>query len=119
MTRADRILLALVICALPFLYKSLWYQGQPASHLQLQTGNQAAITAPLSPDRRLRIPGPLGDSVIETSRGQARFLSSPCRGQVCVHTGWLQSAGEIAACLPNRISMTLLGSNRRFDAVNF
>jgi hypothetical protein len=31
----------------------------------------------------------------------------------------LQAAGEIAACLPNRISLTLHGQHPRFDAINF
>ena len=67
----------------------------------------------------LQVHGPLGDSVIEIREARVRFLESPCRGQQCVHSGWLDAAGELAACLPNRISIQLLGRHPRFDAVNF
>jgi hypothetical protein len=118
-TSADRILILLVVCALPFLYISLWNGSGDAGYLQIQAGTDEPLTEELSPDRILHIHGPLGDSVIEVSDGRARFLSSPCRGQVCVRSGWLQAAGEIAACLPNRISMSLIGQHQRYDSINF
>jgi len=46
-------------------------------------------------------------------------LDSPCRGKVCVHGGWLTEAGELLACLPNKIMVRILGSDSRFDAMNF
>ena len=119
MTRADYILLLLVVCALPFLYTRIWLPGEQASYVQIQAGNAEPVAAQLSPDRKLQVHGPLGDSVIEIREAQVRFLASPCRGQQCVHGGWLKAAGELAACLPNRISIQLLGRHPRFDAVNF
>jgi len=119
MTRADRILIFIVVSALPFLYTRMWAGNTDAGYLQIQAGNNAPITEALSPDRTLHIHGPLGDSVIEVNNGRARFVSSPCRGQICVQTGWLQTSGDLAACLPNRISLTLLGQHPRFDAINF
>jgi len=74
---------------------------------------------PMYPDRRLQLEGPLGNSTVELRDGQARFLDSPCTGKVCIHSGWLNSTGEFAACLPNRISIQLLGMHPRFDAINF
>jgi hypothetical protein len=119
MTRADRLLLIAVACALPFLYARLWTGGGAADYLQVQAGNKEPLTEELARDHTLHIHGPLGDSVIEVSHGRARFVSSPCRGQVCVQAGWLQTTGDFAACLPNRVSLTLLGQHPRFDAINF
>lgn len=119
MTRADYALLVIVMCVLPFLYARLWTGNEHADYVQIQEGNDESLTSELSHDRTLSAHGPLGDSVIEINQGRARFVSSPCRGQVCVHSGWLQAAGEIAACLPNRISLTLHGQHPRFDAINF
>jgi len=119
MTRSDLILILLVVGALPFLYARTWFGAGDAGYFQIQAGRDKPLTETLTPDRTLHIQGPLGDSVIEISHGHARFVSSPCRGQVCVQTGWLESAGDIAACLPNRISLTLLGQHPRFDSINF
>lgn len=119
MTRADYMLLLIVVCTLPFLYARLWAGNEQADYAQIQAGNNEPLTRELSRDKTLHVHGPMGDSVIEIQQGRARFVSSPCRGQVCVHAGWLQVAGEIAACLPNRISLTLHGQHPRFDAINF
>ena len=119
MTLADRLLLLIVICTLPLLYARFWQQDGTASHIRLQAGDAAPVTAPLATDRTLHVHGPLGDSVIEISKGRARFFSSPCAGQTCVHSGWLQAAGDMTACLPNRISLQVVGIQPRFDAINF
>ena len=118
MTRADRTLILLILCALPFVYYYLWFGNQPASYLLIRSGGNAPVSETLRPNRVLHIPGPLGESIVETSNGRTRFLSSPCIRQVCVHRGWLSNAGEFSACLPNRISLTLVGQHPRFDAVN-
>ncbi len=136
MTRADRVLMAIVLCSLPLLYLHFWTPGAAdysdsaggvtqgadagtATVLRIQSAGTAANTTPLAPDRQIQVPGPMGESTIEIRAGQARFLESPCPGKVCVHSGWLSEAGQLAACLPNRISIQLLGSRPRFDAINF
>lgn len=119
MTLADRILVVLIVCALPFLYLHLWFNDESANYLLIRTGSNDTITEALRPDRMLHIAGPLGASIVEINRGRTRFVSSPCTGQVCVHSGWLSTTGGFIACLPNRISLTLAGQHPRFDAINF
>jgi hypothetical protein len=119
MTRADRVLVVLALCTIALLYRHLWTDQGTANGLRIQVADAAATVTTLATDRHIQVAGPLGDSTIEIRAGKARFLSSPCPGQVCVHSGWLREAGHLAACLPNRISIQLLGSRPRFDAINF
>ena len=119
MTRADRVLMAIVLCTLPLLYLHFWTDQEPATVLRMQVADMDPTVTPLTPDRHVQLAGPIGESIIEIRAGQARFLDSPCPGKVCVHSGWLREAGQLAACLPNRISIQLLGSRPRFDAINF
>jgi len=119
MTRADRILLLTVIVLLPFLYASLWPTSLSASFLLIHRGNSALLTESLHPDRVLQLSGPLGESTIEIRNGRARFTSSPCPTQACVHSGWLTRSGEFSACLPNRISLELASRHPYYDAINF
>ena len=51
--------------------------------------------------------------------GRVRFVDSPCPNKQCVHTGWLNQGGEVAVCLPNKVSVQVLADDPRFDAVNF
>lgn len=119
MTRADWIAVLLAAALLPGLYMRYWGGEGPAEAVRIAASGQQDITVPLSGNRRFTVQGPLGESVIEIRDGRVRFISSPCRGQQCVHSGWLAHAGDLAACLPNGILVTVTGRDRRFDSINF
>ncbi len=108
MTRADSLLLLLLCLLIGGLFRAVWSGGDEARQLQLhaETGGR---DWPLTADRLIEVDGPLGRSVVEIRDGAARFLSSPCRQQICVRSGWHRHAGAVAACVPNRISFKLSG----------
>lgn len=70
-------------------------------------------------DRVVRVPGTLGETVIEIRDGRVRVVASPCAQKLCLRAGWLESAGDATACVPNKVSVALLGEDPRFDAINF
>jgi hypothetical protein len=65
---------------------------------------------PLDAEERIRVPGPLGETVVEIRGGRVRVLSSPCVNQTCVAAGHIHRQGEWAACLPNRVFVAIEGS---------
>jgi len=119
MTRADYFVLAGALLLLPYLYASYWHRGGAGEEVRIVDADGKEILASLHEDREIRLPGPLGTSVIEIRDGQARFASSPCHGQFCVHAGWLHLGGEFTACLPNHISLAVVGPELRYDTINF
>ncbi|MEJ2644360.1 MAG: NusG domain II-containing protein [Gammaproteobacteria bacterium] len=118
MTRADLVAVILAVALLPVLYLHFWSGGGFAEQVRIQEGNQPPHYYSLARDQRIRVHGPLGDSVLEILHGRVRFVSSPCRNKICVHSGWLSRAGESTACLPNRVSVQIIGQDPRFDAIN-
>lgn len=119
MTRADYVVLAGALLLLPWLYASFWHRGGAGEEVRIVGADGHEIIASLHEDRAIEIPGPLGRSVIEIRDGRVRFVSSPCHGQLCVHAGWLHFGGEFTACLPNRISLAVVGRELRYDTINF
>jgi hypothetical protein len=77
------------------------------------------FTLPAWTEQVISIDGPLGRTRIEIRNGQARIIESPCRQKLCILEGWLQHAGETAACVPNEVGVSLVAANSRLDAVNF
>ena len=77
MTRADRILILLAVCAIPLLYIHIWFSGEPAELAQIRNGNNVPVIETLQPNRMLHISGPLGESIIEINNDRIRFASSP------------------------------------------
>jgi hypothetical protein len=101
-----------------FLFKTLW-SNAPASQLMIRQGNKVVGTYDLNQNRELHLHGPLGESHISIAQGKVRFKQSPCTNQYCVHQGWLKLAGQVAICLPNQISLQLIGEKKPYDSLNY
>lgn len=63
----------------------------------------------LSPDRTIRVSGPLGQTTVEISGARARIAESPCSGKQCVRQGWVVEGSGAALCVPNRVAVEVRG----------
>ena len=114
----DWLVIITGIILVVFLFKTLW-NNERASKLQIRQGNHIYATFSLNQNRTLYIHGPLGNSSIVIKQGEVRFKHSPCQNQYCVHQGWLNRAGQVAICLPNQVSLELLGAKKSYDSLNY
>ncbi len=101
-----------------YLFQTLW-SNEHAAKVQITIGNKVYGTYSLNQQREIHIHGKLGDAVISIAQGKARFAKSSCNTQYCVHQGWLTRAGQAAICLPNQISLELLGEAKPYDSLNY
>ena len=81
------------------------------------TSDEGEFVFSIEEDREIEIRGPIGVSRIVIEEGSARFVDAPCRDQICVHAGWLSDGGAWAACLPNRVFLSVAGQTPR-DAID-
>nr|WP_297173080.1 NusG domain II-containing protein [uncultured Agathobaculum sp.] len=58
-----------------------------------------------------------GHNIIVLSGKTAAIQSADCNDQVCVRTGTLTRAGQVAVCLPNRVVLRLTGETDGIDAI--
>lgn len=87
------------------------------THLTARPGTRAEITTPegvltlsLEEDQIREITGRDGIRVvIRIEDGRACFEESGCPDQICVHSGWLSSAGQSAACVPAGVALRIIG----------
>ncbi len=114
----DWLVIAVSIIVVMVTFQQFW-SFAPASQLKIRQGNLVVGIYDLNQKRELRVKGPIGDSIIVINNGQARFKQSPCPNQYCVHQGWLSHAGQVAICLPNQVSLQLLGAKNTYDSLNY
>lgn len=119
LTPADRLLLVVSMLAIGALYGLLWGPSAAGQSVEIWHNHGAIEHWPLSEDRILDIAGSEGLTRIEIKAAQVRFVSSPCTNKLCVLSGWLHQAGETAACLPNQVSLRVVGRDPRYDTINF
>ena len=114
----DWLVIFICLIAVIFMFQQFW-SFLPASKLKIRQGNQVIGTYDLNQTRELTIHGHLGDALITISQGKVRFKQSPCNNQYCVHQGWLSHAGQVAICIPNQISLQLMGAKTGYDSLNY
>jgi hypothetical protein len=114
----DWLVIAASLLCVFYLFQTLW-SNEHATKVQIRVGDKIYATYSLNQQREVHVHGKLGDAVISIAQGKARFAKSPCQTQYCVHQGWLTHAGQAAICLPNQISLELLGEAKPYDSLNY
>ena len=99
------------------LIVALWMQrGIRGDGVVVRLDGRIFMEANLRLNRLIRVPGPLGETVVEIRNGQVRIQSDPSPRQLCVRQGWL-APGDTAICLPNRVSIERGHSG--YDSINY
>lgn len=114
----DWVIILAGIVLVTLLFDQLWLT-EPATKLRIRQGDKIYAEYSLDQQRSIDITGPLGSSRIDINQGKVRIEKSPCTNQYCVHQGWLHRAGQVAICLPNQVSLELLGSKKIYDSLNY
>jgi len=114
----DGLVILIGLVCVFFLFQTQWQSAQ-ANKVQIRLADKVIGTYSLNQKRDIHVHGPLGESLIRIDLGQARFVSSPCQNQYCVHQRWLKRAGQVAICLPNQVTLELIGEKRMYDSLNY
>ncbi len=120
---ADRLLLLIALISILaswFVIQANIAAGPPMA--EIYHGDTLLASYPLpkqgEPAITLQVEGDLGLSDIVIDEHGARIASAPCSSQRCVLSGSHSHAGDIIACVPNKILITLRGSaESSFDAI--
>ena len=74
------------------------------------------LTVPLDKDDEITLEN--GVKII-VSDGKIGFAESDCPDLVCVHTGMLSKAGDVAACVPNKTVISVSGGEASVDTLTY
>lgn len=108
-TRYDVILIAsLLLVSLLSIGALLLFRREGKSVRVEENGKVIAIYS-LSRDGEYPLNG--GTNILVISGGAAYFKEADCPDKTCVRTGKLTHVGESAVCLPNRLSVTVIGED--------
>jgi len=112
-----------VLLACLLLVPASWYglKGDPArpTTIRVTIAGQTPQYHSLQQDKKFRVHGLRGESVIEIRDHAVRFVESACPAKHCILSGWHQHGGDSVACLPNRVAITLLSDEDVYDGINF
>lgn len=112
------MLLVLLCALLGAVYAALWQPPRAAQLAEIRVSGRPVQTLDLQQPQVVEVLGATGASRLKVSDGRIRFIDGPCRNRICIHSGWLAHTGDGAACVPNRVSVTLQGGDG-VDSVSF
>ena len=98
--------------------KFLWNLPQ-GEYLEIYKNNEILATYSLNQQITKTINGAKGETKITINNGKVRFSSAPCAKKYCIHQGWINKANQIIICIPNKISISILGGNKNYDSINY
>ncbi|KAF1085542.1 hypothetical protein SPSYN_01685 [Sporotomaculum syntrophicum] len=49
-------------------------------------------------------------NLVEIKDGQVRVKEADCPNKLCIKAGWLNKPGQMAVCIPNRVSVVIEGA---------
>ena len=117
-TTADKILVAALLILNGWLFANWGIGFSKGDWVVVTVSQKETIRLPLNQDQITHVKGPLGLTEIEVKKGRARIARSPCKNKVCIKSGYIRYADRLAACIPNRVVVRIVGkSHRGVDAV--
>lgn len=116
-TWGDRILIVFFIFVNVFLFAKMGI-GIQGDWVVIEVDQREVSRHPLSEDRLIPVRGKLGLTEVVIEKGKARIRHSPCGNKICVKSGEIQYADRLIACIPNRVTVRVIGEKQRgVDAI--
>jgi hypothetical protein len=106
LSKADIVLFAIIVLA-AVAGMLLMSGGGGGSTAVIRVDGKIVKQVSLSVDQSFYI----GHVRIEVKDGAIAFTESDCPGKECIKAGWMHVPGASAACLPNRVSITVTGES--------
>lgn len=104
---ADLILIASIILLAAFLFLFFFLGAEGGSHVAVYVGNEEIGRYSLLIDAEYVLNG--GTNVLVIEDGTARIERASCPDALCVHQGKISRVGERIVCLPNKLTVEVIG----------
>jgi len=106
----DTVVILLAVAVTGFSVFTAYVKPENATEVLIQGAEQQWIF-PLDAEESIDVQGPLGITVVRIHGNEAWIESSPCENQTCITMGHAKAGGDWVACLPNRVFVTIEGSD--------
>lgn len=110
-SKADGFLILAVLAAVAFLLLPQWLSAGGDVIAEVSVNGVVTKEIPLNQTDAKQQYILENGIVLETENGSIRFSASDCPDALCVHTGAISRAGEVAACVPNKTVVALKSEN--------
>lgn len=115
--RYDLILIAVCLFAALLLWFFVALSKEPGEYAVITVDGEEYARYPLSEAREVVIETERGRNVIEIGNGCADVTEADCPDGLCERQRKIDESGESLVCLPNKVTVTVVGGDAEIDLV--
>jgi hypothetical protein len=112
MKQGDRILIIIIAILALILIMELMLTKNYASVVVVRSDGNIVKTVSLNKNMVFEVKSNEGHLFVEIKNRKVRVINSTCKDKLCEKEGWIEKPGESIICLPNRISITIIGKKK-------
>ncbi len=109
MKKQDLILIGAILATALAVLLAVFVLAEDGSEVSVRLGGEEIARYSLSVDATYELCG--GTNILVIEGGEAYLSGATCPDLLCVKRGRISKVGESIVCLPNRITVTVVGSD--------
>jgi hypothetical protein len=111
LTLWDKLLVLLLVTGALISFVIVFWTTHEGSTVIISSPD-GEIRKPLNTDQNFVVSGPLGKTRVIIHDHRTWITSSPCPNKLCIHMGKIHRSGEIIVCVPNQVSVRVVGKEK-------
>ena len=121
MKQGDKfVLYGVIILIFILLVEYGFFQRHSTKVVVIRSDGKIVKELPINKDAVFEVKSKEGHLFVEIKNGKVRVTNSTCKDKLCEKEGWISNVGESIICLPNRISISIIGKNgEKIDTVTY
>jgi hypothetical protein len=116
MKKRDMILIASILAIALVLLLVVQLTREEGAYVLVRVDGQETGRFSLSEDGTYELNG--GTNILRIENGVAYLTDANCPDQLCVHQGKISMTGQVITCLPNKLTVSVYGTEESVDLVS-
>lgn len=108
---------AVVVAALAVVMSQMIFLKKEGTYALVQVQQEQRYRLNLQKETELVVEDETGFNKIKVKDGAVAVTEADCPDKVCVRTGYISKTGEVIACLPHELTVTISGADAKEDAM--
>ena len=113
MKKRDFILIGSILAVILIAFAVVTLTKKDGAYVVVKVDGKEVATYSLSEDGEYELNG--GTNILRIEDGKAYLTDANCPDHLCVNQGKIDQTGETITCLPNRLTVTVVGAGDDTD----
>lgn len=106
-----------VLLAIAAIVFQMLFLKKEGAYALVQVQHEQLYRLDLQKETELTVESGNGFNKIEVKDGAVIVTEADCPDKICVRTGYIRKTGEVIACLPHELTVTIAGAEAQEDAM--